>query len=182
MNNQTEKYVMASVDTIASEIKSGDTIWVGSTTSISTAFLDALSKRQNELENVTILAAKGNIPCKILDELKYKGSFRVLSFFTEALVETFQKGDNTGLLMSTADTTIEAICKQFGVNTIAVSVCPPDTEEKCNVGRSGNYITTTISKYSGITKRYAIIDQNLPAAVGNDSETTLPLSVFNLVA
>lgn len=182
MNNKSDKYVMASVEAIVNEIESGDTIWAGNTTSISVAFLDALAKRQNELKNVTILVAKGNTPCKILDELKYKDSFRVVSFFTEALVQTFKKGNASGLLMSSAETTIEAICNQFGVNTIAVSVCPPDDKKNCNVGKSGNYITTTINKYSGITKRFAIVDQNLSSAVGNESETTLPLSIFDLVA
>ena len=182
MNNQSDKYVMASVEAIANEIKSGDTIWAGSTSSISEAFLDALAKRHNELKDVTILVAKGNRSCKILDELKYKDSFRVLSFFQEAMVQTFRKGNSANLLMASGDATIEAICKQFGVNTIAVSICPPDINDNCNVGKSGNYITTTISKYPGITKRFAIVDQNLSSAVGVEGVTSLPLSIFNLVA
>lgn len=81
MNNKSDKYVMASIEAIVNEMRSGDTIWAGSTTSISVAFLDALAKRQNELKNVTILVARGNKPCKILDELKYK----ILSAFSPFL-------------------------------------------------------------------------------------------------
>lgn len=83
--------------------------------------------------------------------------------------------------MSSGETTIEAICKQFGVNTIAVSVCPPDENENCNVGKSGNYITTTISKYPGIKKRFAIVDENLSYAAGNGKpgHTTATISILN---
>lgn len=182
MNNNKENTSMLSVEAAANEIKSGDTIWVGCESSISKSFLDALAERHNELNDVTILAERGDISCKFLEELKYKKSFRVLSFFTEALIETYKSGNKADFFKFTAPKTIDAICKQFNVNTIAVAVCPPDENGNCNVGKSGNYITPLINNYSGITKRIAIIDQNLPMAIGIESETVLPASAFDLVS
>ena len=181
MKNSTENNNTVSVKTAAAQIKSGDTIWVGNTTSISKEFLDALTDRQNELKNVTILANKGNESCKVLDELKYRSSFKVMSFFKDGLVETYKNGNKVELLRSTADETVDAVCRQFGVNTIAVAVCPPDSNGNCNVGQSGNFLTPAINTFGGVTKRIAIIDGSLPAINDNSSKSTIKLSAFDCI-
>ncbi len=170
-----------SVKTAAAQIESGDTIWVGNTTSISKEFLDALTERQDELKDVTILANKGNEPCKILDELKFRTSFKVMSFFNEGLQETYKNGNRAEFLRSTADETVAAICRQFGVNTIAVAVCPPDINGYCNVGKSGSFVTPTINSFGGVKKRIAIIDEKLPAASEMKSSSVLKLSTFDCI-
>lgn len=170
-----------SVEAAAAEINSGDTIWAGSASSISVAFLNALSKRQHELKNITILVFKGNNPCALLDELKNKSSFKVLSFYEEAFVNTYNNGDKFKLLKSSAASAIEAVCIQFEVNTIAVAVCPPDRDGNCNVGESGSYLTPAIHRFNGITKRIAIIDKNLLAATGNKSKSTIRITEFDYI-
>lgn len=179
MKNFNSGLNIVTVKAAAKEICSGDTVWVGSADSISQEFLNTLAERQSELENVTILAEKGSCSCKILDELKYKSSFHVISFFTEALVQTYQSGNKVEFFKFTAPKTIEAVCRQFDVNAIAVAVCPPGENGNCNVGKSGNFLTPIINSYPGIKKRIAIIDKNLP--VGNGSESLLPLSSFDFV-
>ena len=170
---------LLTVEDAVNEIKSGDTVWVGSASSISTDFLDALSARQGELENVTILAEKGSLPCAILDELKYKSTFRVMSFFTEALSQTYAKGNKAAFFKFTAPKTIEAVCREFGVNTVAITVCQPDTDGNVNLGKAGNFVTPLINSYAGVTKRIAILDQTLDAA--DEHETKLALSDFDVV-
>lgn len=184
MKNLKPDASFASVEFAAAAIKSGDTIWVGNTTGISNEFLEALAKRKNELKNVTILANKGNLPCNILDELKYSDSFHVLSFFKDALVQAYkgsEKTEKTKFLMSGTKVAIEMICKQFGVNTIAVGVCPPDCDGYCNLGKSGAFITLAFNKYEGVSKRIAIIDKDIPFADGNKDEKEISLSQFDYV-
>ena len=184
MKNSKENVSYVSVENAAAAIKSGDTIWVGNTTGISNAFLEALAERQSELKDVTILANKGNEPCKILDELKYRDSFHVLSFFGDALVQAYKKGENEDkikFLMSGSNAGTELICKQFGVNTIALGVCPPDDDGRCSLGKSGASITLAFNKNKGIAKRIAIIDENIPSATEKKSDNTLSLLQFDYV-
>ncbi|MGI5985935.1 MAG: hypothetical protein GXY01_10990 [Clostridiales bacterium] len=181
MTNLKDSKSFVSIKAAAAEIKSGDTVWVGNTSSISEEFLSALAERQNELKNVTILAAKGNRPCKILDEIKYKDSFRVLSFFTEALVQTYEKGDKVEFIMSSAAKSVAAVCKQFSINAIAIAVCPPDQDGYSSVGTSGGFITPSINDFPGITKRIAIIDPNLPDNPENENREMLDLSTFDFI-
>ena len=119
-------------------------------------------------------------PCKILDEIKYRSTFHVISFFKEALVQTY-KSDKITFLKSTSGSALEMICKEFGVNTVVAAVCPSDNEGNCNVGKSGAYITPIINKHEGIINRIAIIDSSLPCATGRTDETAIALSAFNSV-
>ena len=176
--NENAEYVSAEL--AAAAIKSGDTIWVGNTTSGYSAFLEALANRGQELHDVTILLNKGTAPCEILDELSFRNSFRIISFFKEALIKTFEE-DKRSFLKSQSNTLINMICKQYGVNTMVAELCPPDSEGFCNVGTQGVYIMPMINSYSGITRRIAIIDEQLSPAVGKKNETEIPLSAFDYV-
>ncbi len=178
MKNTNVEY--ASAELAAAAIKSGDTIWVGNTTGGYSAFLEALANRRNELHDVTILLNKGTAPCEILDELSFRNSFRVISFFKEALIKTFE-GDKRAFLKSQSNSVIDMICKQYGVNTMVAELCPPDSEGFCNVGTKGVYIIPMINSHSGLTRRVAIIDEQLSPAAGKKSETEVPLSVFDCV-
>lgn len=60
-----EDHLVKSEDA-AAKIKSGDTLWVGSTLCIPYDFLDALADRYEELSNVTILSNMFLNPSKIL--------------------------------------------------------------------------------------------------------------------
>jgi len=73
------------------------------------------------------------------------------------------------------------ICKQFGVNTIAVGVCPPDSDGYCNLGKSGAFLTLSFNKYEGIAKRIAIIEEDIPVAAGNKDETEISLLQFDYI-
>lgn len=184
MKNFKNDLSYVSAENAAATIKSGDTIWVGNTTGISKAFLEALAKRQNELKDVTILANKGSEPCTILDELKYRDSFHVLSFFKDALVQAYdgsEKEEKTKFLMNGTKAAIEMICKQFGVNTIAVGVCPPDSDGNCSLGKSGAFLTLAFNRYRGITKRIAIVDEDIPSATENVEEKEISLLQFDYI-
>ncbi|MFB0920704.1 MAG: hypothetical protein QMB62_07465 [Oscillospiraceae bacterium] len=180
MKNTNENIAYVSAELAAAAIKSGDTIWVGNTTSGYSAFLKALANRRNELHDVTILLNKGIAPCEILDELSFRNSFRVISFFKEALIKTYEE-DKRAFLKSASNTIIDMICKQYGVNTMVAELCPPDSEGFCNVGAQGVYIMPMINSYSGITRRIAIIDEKLTKAAGKKAETEIPLSAFDYI-
>lgn len=180
MKNLNDNASYISAERAAATIKSCDTLWVGNGASSYDAFLEALMKRQDELKDITILFSKGHAPCKILDELKYKSTFHVISFFKEALVQTY--GNNKiRFIQSASGALLEMICKEFGVNTIVAAACPPDEQGYCNVGKAGAYITTMINRHAGITNRIAIIDEELPCAVGSKEETAISLTSFDCV-
>ncbi|PKM73139.1 MAG: hypothetical protein CVU91_06120 [Firmicutes bacterium HGW-Firmicutes-16] len=180
MKNLNDNARYESAEHVAASIKSGDTIWVGNGASIYDAFLEALMKRQDELKDITILFSEGQAPCKILDELKYKSTFRTISFFKEAFVQTYGK-DKITFIQSASGALLDMICKEFGVNTVVAAVCPPDEKGYCNVGKAGAYITPLINKHAGISNRIALIDENLPLAIGRKDETAISLASFDCV-
>ncbi len=73
------------VEEAAAKVKSGDTIWMGSTLCVPDAFMDKLGDRVDEVENVTLLANMFLNPNKMLMDPSYKKSFHIVTFFANVL-------------------------------------------------------------------------------------------------
>lgn len=170
------------IDAAASDICSSDTLWLGGTTGTAGDFLDALVARAGELKDVTIIAITGRDSSAALETLKREYGFCVLSFFSDALKQTFTEGDRCKFAAAPAAKMVGAICEKYSVNTAVVPLCPPDEIGMCRVGAGESFVAPAIFGFEGVTKRIALLDPGMSPASGRAAATELSVSGFDVVA
>ena len=165
----------------AGKIKSGDTIWMGSTLCIPYDFMDSLADRSDELSNVTLLGNMYLAPNKILMDPSYKKSFHTISFFANVLERMAAQMNNIDFHSAPYGTLIDAVTKVYKANVVAIEVCPPDEDGYCNVGVLGTNFTPNIIRNDCVKTRIAVVNSYQPVAHGNAELTKLPLSMFDYI-
>jgi len=160
----------------AAGIRSGDVVWVGGTEGAASEFLSALSERRDELHDVTLLVVTGSEPNKYLEQLRHTGSIRVLSFYRDAITETYKTGDKRAFLTSPAVKAIGLICSSYGVNTMVVPVCQPKADGSCAVDPKQVQTALAVSACPTVTKRIALLDYSL-----KPSADAFQLDEFDLI-
>jgi len=181
-NNENYQKKLVSLEDAVAQIKSGDTIWMGSTLSIPSIFLDMLSDRYTELNNVTLLGNTFINPSKMLTDPKYRNAFQVISFHKD-LQFISPSGDsyNMDYIKKPSGSYTETICDAFNVNVLVTEVCPPDEFGNCNLGTCGRDITPYINKHPSITKRIAVINNLQHPSTYEGGPISIPLSDFDIV-
>lgn len=147
----------------ADQIRSGDVVWVGGTEGAAADFLSALSARSGELRGVTLLVVAGAGSEPLLDQLR-RGGIRVLSFYKEALSETYRRRGCFGkyeIVTASAEKAVGLVCRQYGVNVMVVPVCQPKKDGSCAVDARQVLTARAVSRSAGIRTRIALVDYSL---------------------
>ena len=165
----------------AGKIKSGDTIWMGSSLCIPYALMDCLAERADELSNVTLLGNMYLAPVQILMEPSLKKSFHTITFFPNVLERMAASFGTIDYHSAPYGSLIKAVTEVYKANVVAVEVCPPDEDGFCNVGLLGTNFTPNIIRNDCIKTKIAVINSNQPVAHGNDGLTKLPVSMFDYI-
>lgn len=163
----------------ASKIKSGDTLWLGSTLCIPYAFMDALADRHEELSDVTLLGNMYLAPNKILMDPMYKKSFHAITMFANVLERMAAKMNNIDFHSAPYGFLVDAVTNVYKANVLCVEVCPPDEDGFCNVGLLGTNFTPNIFRNDCVKTRIAVINKCQPRAHGSDEVTRLPVEGFD---
>ncbi len=165
----------------ASKIKSGDTIWMGSTLCIPYDFMDCLADRCEELSDITLLGNMYLAPNKIMMDSSYKKTFHTISFFANLLERMAAQLNTIDLHSAPYGTLIETITEVYKANVVAIEVCPMDEEGYCNVGILGTNFTPEIIRNDCVKTRIALINSYQPVAHGDNELTKLPISMFDYI-
>ena len=163
----------------AEHIDSGDVVWIGGTEGPAAEFLAALAQRRDELANVTLLVVTGKEPNATLDTLRHCGSFRVLSFYRDAITETYRDGSNSEryeFVTSPAAKAIGLVCRHYNVNTMVLPVCQPGRENRFAVGEAQALSAEMVNACPSVTKRIALVDYKMKA-----SRRSLPIDSFDAI-
>ncbi|MGI5978245.1 MAG: hypothetical protein ACOX66_01950 [Oscillospiraceae bacterium] len=163
----------------AEHIHSGDVVWVGDTEGTAADFLSALAARRNELDNVTLLVVAERKPNASLETLRHCGGFRVLSFYSGAIQETYRDGsqrDRYKFLTSPAGKALGLVCRHYNVNTMVLPVSQPDKNGCCSVSKTAALAAEFVSTCPSVTNRIALIDSSM-----QHSKATLPLASFDTI-
>ncbi len=162
-------------------IRSGDSVWVGNSLSVSSPFIAALMQRNHQLKDVTLIGnGLTRSDGRLLDR-RFKDSFKIVSFLSENGEETALDGSGVPYLPPMNREYFDSIFKAFGINTIAVELCPPDPDGCCDPGPLDKDFTFIISRFPGIERRIAIIRSDLPVSDPDDSLIKIPLNHFDYV-
>jgi acyl-CoA hydrolase len=183
MENWKEYYNahLVTMSEAAAKIRSGDTIWMGSTLCIPYAFMDALAERVDELSDITLLGNLYLAPTKIMMDPGYKKTFHTISFFANMLERMAASMGTVDFHSAPYDFLIEAVTEVYKANVVAVEVCPPDADGNCNAGLLGTNFTPEIFRNDRIQTRIAVINSYQPLAHGAEELTQYPLTMFDYI-
>lgn len=172
---------LVSMEAAAAKIKSGDTIWMGSTLCIPYAFMDALADRVDELENVTLLGNLYLAPNNIMMEPSYKKAFHTISYFGNILERMASTMGTVDFNSTPYNILIESVTKVYKANVVAIEVYPPDENGNCNVGVLGTNFTPEIIRHDCVQTRIAVINRHQPLAHGAETQVSLPIGMFDYI-
>lgn len=165
----------------AKAIKNGDCVWMGQASQIPYVLLNELYAHKEDYENVTILYNVMNVPNDMIFDPETKKHFHLISAYNLPL-------ERIGISMGAVDcggTTYDYLAYwpwEYGCNTLALQVCPPDENGYCNVGAYGIISNTIICKDPRITKKIAFIDRTGQYPIPGDVEiTSLHISEFDYI-
>ena len=172
---------LVTVEQAAAAVKSGDTIWMGSTLCVPDAFMDKLADRADELRKVTLLANMYLNPNRLLMDPEYKKSFHIVSFFANVLERMSAQVGVIDFHSAPYGELETAVTKVYKANIVAIEICPPDEDGNCNVGLLGTNFTPEIIRNDCVKTRIAVVNKFQPVAHGTDEVTKLPLSMFDYI-
>ena len=121
----------------------------------------------------------GKEPNATLDTLRHCGSFRVLSFYRDAITETYRDGSNSEryeFVTSPAAKAIGLVCRHYNVNTMVLPVCQPGRENRFAVGEAQALSAEMVNACPSVTKRIALVDYKMKA-----SRRSLPIDSFDAI-
>ncbi len=165
----------------AGKIKSGDTIWMGSSLCIPYDFMELLADRYEELSNVTLLGNMYLSPVKVLFDPTYKKTFHTISFFPNVFERMSADMGIVDIHSAPYGSLFETVTKVYKANVVAVEVCPSDEDGYFNVGLLGTNFTPNIMHNGGLSTRIAVVNSYQPIAHGSDAVTKLPVSMFDYI-
>lgn len=164
----------------AEAIKAGDTIWFGQATQIPYAFLDELHAKKENYNDVTLIWNCANVPFNMIFDPSVKDHFRLLSLFCLPL----ERMAGEAGIMEYPSVGYEFTVRyafEYGCNTIAFQVCPPDENGYCNYGAYGISNGAQIATDPRVTKKIAFIDHGQYAVPGKQEDVSMHISEFDYV-
>lgn len=172
---------LISMEDAAKAIKSGDTIYLGSTLCVPGAFMDCLADRHEELENVTLMANMYLTPTKIMMDPMYKKSFHTITMFANVLERMAAKQNNIDFHAAPYGDLIKSVTEVYKANVVCVEVCPSDEDGNFNTGILGTNFTPDIMRHDCVKTRIAVVNKYQPVAHGTDEITKYPVSMFDYI-
>ena len=143
-------------------VRSGDTVYVGATSSVAYVLCEALGRRADEIEDVTIGCALISRPMKILNH----PNFRCRSFFLGPYErESLRAGTSDFDYTSEHFSKIDLWCREtLCANVAFLEVSPPDENGYMNLGPTGIGIHGFVMDTAKII--VAQINENVPYVFG----------------
>ena len=127
---------LCSPEAAARLVRSGDTVYIGTCSSVALALCGALAQRAQDLEDVTISCSQIIPPLEAMNG-SAAGPFRVLSYFMgpqERLMQSHGLADYTSVHLSQIKLWCEFTAKP---DVVFLEVSPPDEQGYMSFGASG---------------------------------------------
>ncbi|PKM71873.1 MAG: hypothetical protein CVU91_12015 [Firmicutes bacterium HGW-Firmicutes-16] len=178
--NKYYKDHLVSMEDAAKVIKAGDVVWMGQATQVPYAFLDELHAHKESYNDVTLIWNCANVPFNMIFDPDAKKHFRMLSLFCLPLER--MSGDMGVMEYPSVgyEFTIKYVF-EYGCNTIAYQVCPPDENGFCNYGAYGISNGAQVATDPRITKKIAFIDHGQYAVPGKQEDVSMHISEFDYI-
>ncbi|MBP8639435.1 MAG: hypothetical protein KBI01_00835 [Oscillospiraceae bacterium] len=148
---------LVSIEEAAKAIQPGDVIYMGQATNIPYAFLDYLYEHKEEYHDVTFWYNVFNYPANMIFDHDTKEHFRLLNIYNLP-VDRMGIDEHTVEVLGAGYDSYTWCMWEYGVNTSALQICPPDANGYCNVGCYGVTTNSTTNLDPRIVKKFGFID------------------------
>lgn len=148
---------LVSVEDAAKAIKPGDVVWLGQGPQMPYTMLDELYQHKEDYHDVFLMWNCATQPFDMIFDPESKKHFRMTSFFNLPLE---RMSGEMGIVEyhSCGYDHFKDGFFEYGGNTIALHVCPPDADGWCNVGHYGVSTTSLVINDPHIKKRIGFMD------------------------
>lgn len=160
LNCDWKKYYdehLVTIEEAAKHIEPGDVIFLGQATQVPYAFLDYLYEHKEEYHDVTFWYNVMNYPNNMVFDHDIKKHFRLLNIYNLPLDRMGIDAHTVEVLGAGYDSYTNCM-KEYGVNSSALQVAPPDENGWCNVGGYGVCTNALTERMPEITKKFGFID------------------------
>ena len=148
-------------------VKSGDTVYAGTCTSVAYTLLDALGERAGELSDVTLTCSQIIKPVKCLS-FEYPDAFKICTYFMGAQERAFRKKGGRVDFTSMHLSQVDVFFKDIRPTDVAFfEVSPPDENGNMSYGATG----VAINKFIKEKAKIIILEVNssVPYVYGTDN-------------
>ena len=165
----------------AGYIENGDCVWMGQASEIPYTMLNYLDAHKEDYHDVTLLWNVMNVPNDLIFDHDAKKHFKMMSAYNLPLERMAIDMGNIECGGTTYDY-LQSWPEQYGCNTVALHVCPPDEDGWCNVGLYGVISNGIICERDFIKKKIAFIDRTGQWPIPGDREiTSMHVSEFDRI-
>ena len=170
---------LVTVEDIGKMIKSHDRWWFGQCSQVPYPLLDYLYQHMDNYEDVFIMYNCMDTPMDILFDPASKKHFRLNSMFCVPLER--MSGEMNIMEYSGANyDQLDQAPFAYGIDKLAIGVCPPDANGWCNCGGYGVSVARTICQRPEMKFRVAFVDPEGQFPMGGDvTDTSLHVSEFD---
>jgi acyl-CoA hydrolase len=148
---------LVSMEETTKAVHPGDVFWLGQASTIPYAWLEELYAHMADYHDVTLYYNVMNAPASMVFDPDVKKHFRLMSAYCLP-VERMAIDMNTIEPGGCSYDTMQFAPFEYGCNSMALHVCPPDENGYCNVGAYGVSTNQIIQLDPRITKRICFID------------------------
>ena len=148
---------LVSIEEAAKHIEPGDVIFIGQATMVPAAFLDYLHAHKEDYHDVTIIYNVFNTPVNMIFDHDTREHFRLLNFYNLPL-DRMALDFHTIEVLGAGYDQYEPALWEYGCNSAAFQLCPPNTDGWCNVGCYTVTSYSTTIKDPHVVKKFGFLD------------------------
>ncbi|MEG0940757.1 MAG: acetyl-CoA hydrolase/transferase C-terminal domain-containing protein [Oscillospiraceae bacterium] len=172
---------LVSMEEAAKQVKPGDVVWMGQGPEIPFAMLDEMHAHMEDYHDIFLIWNVSTYPFELMLDPEATKHFRMTSFFNLPLE---RMSGEMGVMEyhSCGYDHIDESFFEYGGNTIALQVCPPDENGWCNVGHYGVSTTSVIAHDPRITKRIGFMDRTGQYPIpGDHKDVAVHITDFDFI-
>ena len=172
---------LITIEEASRKIVPGDRLWIGQATQVPYALLEEMYSHMDDYHDIIFMYNVMVQPIQMLFDPETKKHFRFMSAFCLPLERI------SGVLgiMEYAGYNYDQLGEgpfEYGANTLAIQICPPDENGYCNIGSYGVSVNKVITQRPEFKKKFAFIDPTGLCPVNGDvKDTCMHISEFDYI-
>ena len=172
---------LVDVKEVAKQIKPGDVIWMGQGPEVPYTMLDEIHANKENYHDIIFLYNIATAPFDMLFDRDSKKHYRLISFFNLPFERMSGEMGIQDYHSCGYDHMDDGIF-EYGCNTIALHVCPPDEDGYCNFGHYGVSTSSLIVHDPRVKKRIGFIDATGHYPIpGDQKDVSIHISEFDFI-
>lgn len=171
---------LVSIPDAAAAIGPGDVVWLGAGPQIPYTLLDEMYAHIHDYHDVTLMYNIATAPFNMLFDKETKKHFRLISFFNLPLERMSGEMGVMEYHSCGYDQLYDGFF-EYGGNSVALHVCPPDEFGYCNVGVYGVGTSSIIVPDQRIKKRIGIVDNGQVPVPGDRNVVSIHVTQFDYI-